>query len=115
VRDSKAKPAVDDGRLNTLESQCLVAAAEYETVVIAFSFEGRGGPLVGHHLVMIGFLGIFGAKVVLGYVREDADFFRVDEAKVGPRMTTSTALKGRRTQAVVHGALQCDLELLSLV
>ena len=45
---------------------------EYETAVIALGFEGRGRALIGHHPVVIGFFRIFGAEVVLGYVREDA-------------------------------------------
>src|SRR2546426_589852 len=46
--------------------------AEYEAVVIALGFEGRGGPLVGHHPVVIGLLRIFGAVVVFGHMREDS-------------------------------------------
>ena len=56
---------IGKGLFEDLAITVLCRPTEYETVVIALSFEGRGRALVGHHPVVISFFRIFGAVVVL--------------------------------------------------
>src|SRR5947207_12995337 len=47
--------------------------AEYEAVVVTLGLERGRRAFGGHNPVVMGFLGIFRAKVVYGMVREDAE------------------------------------------